>query len=94
MPSGSFNASVEGVAAGAGTARVRVVDGKALLLERVDVVDRGACQVRSAHPVDDDIEAVNNGRGFCEAGGFSSTLLTGITLASAVMAWIGVGIGR
>ena len=45
--------AAEGVAAGAAAAGVRVVDGEALLLDRVGEVDRGAAQVRRAHPVDD-----------------------------------------
>src|SRR5699024_6719477 len=45
--------SAEGVSAGAGAARVRVVDREALLLDRVGEVDRGPCQVRHAHLVDD-----------------------------------------
>src|SRR5690606_40174681 len=45
--------SAEGVAAGAGTGGVRVVDGEALLLDGVDEVDGGAAQVRSAHAVGD-----------------------------------------
>src|SRR4051812_45439164 len=49
--------SVERVAAGAGAARVGVVDREALLLDRVDEVDRGAAEVRAAHPVDDDLDA-------------------------------------
>src|SRR5262249_19352624 len=44
--------SVEGVAAGAGSGGVRVVDGETLLLDGVDEVDRGALDVRGAHPVD------------------------------------------
>src|SRR5262245_24955234 len=43
--------SVEGVSAGTGAGRVRVVDGETLLLDRVDEVDRGTCQVRPAHLV-------------------------------------------
>src|SRR5260370_2147797 len=45
--------SVERVAAGAGTGRVRVVDREALLLDRVHEIDSGACQVRPAHLVRD-----------------------------------------
>src|ERR1700761_1751158 len=41
--------SVEGVAAGAGAGRVRVVDREALLLDGVHEVDRGAHQVRRRH---------------------------------------------
>src|SRR5439155_5513001 len=47
----------ERVAAGAATGRVRVVDGEALLLDRVGEVDGGADEVRGAHPVDDDRDA-------------------------------------
>src|ERR1700684_1101236 len=50
--SGADRASVEGVAAGAGAAGVRVVDGEALLLDGVDEVDRSALDIRRAHPVD------------------------------------------
>src|SRR3954454_15093266 len=50
--------SVEAVTTGAAAARVRVVDGEALLLDRVGEVDRGALEVRGAHPVDDDAHAV------------------------------------
>ncbi|EGJ78010.1 hypothetical protein STTU_5221 [Streptomyces sp. Tu6071] len=49
--------SVEGVAAGAGAGRVRVVDREALLLDRVHEVDRGAAEVRGAHAVGDDLDA-------------------------------------
>src|SRR3954451_5040931 len=49
--------SVEGVAAGAGAARVGVVDREALLLDGVDEVDRRATEVGDAHPVDDDLGA-------------------------------------
>src|SRR4051794_20873298 len=49
--------SVEGVAAGAGAARVRVVDREALLLDGVDEVDGRAREVGDAHPVDDDLDA-------------------------------------
>src|SRR5699024_5805307 len=49
--------SAEGVSAGAGAARVRVVDREALLLDRVREVDRGPCQVRHAHLVDDHFHA-------------------------------------
>src|SRR4051794_29081829 len=51
-------ASAEGVAAGAGTRGVRVVDREALLLDGVDEVDRGSAQVRGAHPVGHDLDAV------------------------------------
>src|SRR5699024_3625155 len=49
---------VERVAAGAGTAGVRVVDGEALLLDRVGEVDGRTTEVGNAHPVDDDLDAV------------------------------------
>src|SRR3954470_19902153 len=48
---------VERVAAGAGAARVRVVDREALLLDGVDEVDGRATQVRAAHAVDDHLDA-------------------------------------
>src|SRR3954467_4508082 len=48
---------VERVAAGAGAARVGVVDREALLLDGVDEVDGRAAQVRAAHPVDDHLDA-------------------------------------
>src|ERR1700748_3291791 len=41
--------SVEGVAAGAGAGRVRVVDREALLLDGVHEVNRGAHEVRRGH---------------------------------------------
>src|SRR6201996_73667 len=41
--------SVEGVAAGAGAGRVRVVDREALLLDGVHEVDRGPHEVRRGH---------------------------------------------
>src|SRR5690606_18765201 len=50
--------SVERVAAGAGATRVRVVDREALLLDRVDEVDLGTLDVRRAHPVHGDPQAV------------------------------------
>src|SRR6516225_260455 len=53
--------SVERVAAGAGPRRVRVVDGEALLLDRVDEVDGGAGQVRGAHLVGDHVHAAELG---------------------------------
>src|SRR5580692_4855913 len=52
-------ASVEGVAAGARTRGVRVVDGETLLLDRVDKVDRRAHQVRGAHLVRHDLHAAD-----------------------------------
>src|SRR4051812_36071630 len=52
---------VEGVAAGAGAGRVRVVDREALLLDRVDEVDHGAVEVGDAHPVDHDGHTVEVG---------------------------------
>src|SRR5580704_2262222 len=54
-------ASVEGVAAGARTRGVRVVDGETLLLDRVDEVDRRAHQVRGAHLVGHDLHAAEVG---------------------------------
>src|SRR3984885_3782414 len=59
--SGAGRASVEGVAAGAGAAGVRVVDGETLLLDGVDEVDRGALDVRRAHPVDGELHAAEVG---------------------------------
>src|SRR5262245_29631318 len=49
--------SVERGAARAGALRVRVVDREALSVDTVDEVDRGAAQVRSAHPVHHDLDA-------------------------------------
>src|SRR5260370_5402816 len=54
-------ASVEGVAAGAGTRRVRVVDRETLLLDRVHEVDGRAHQVRGAHLVGHDLHAAELG---------------------------------
>src|SRR5690349_20629068 len=51
-----YSGSVEGVAARAGVLRVRVVDREALRVDPVGEVDRGAGQVRAAHPVDDDLD--------------------------------------
>src|ERR1700722_7189309 len=48
---------VERVAAGAGSARVRVVDREALLLDGVHEVDGRAHQVRRAHLVGDHVHA-------------------------------------
>src|SRR6516225_7453892 len=48
-----LRASVERVAAGAGPRGVRVVDGEALLLDRVDEVDRGPAEIGGAHLVRD-----------------------------------------
>src|SRR5579863_4887121 len=53
--------SVERVAAGAGPRRVGVVDGEALLLDRVNEVDGGARQVRGAHLVGDHVHAAEVG---------------------------------
>src|SRR6266568_1755038 len=53
--------SVEGVAAGAGTRRVRVVDREALLLDGVHEVDGRAHQVRGAHLVGHDVDAAEVG---------------------------------
>src|SRR6516165_9172793 len=50
-------ASVEGVAASAGTRGVRVVDSETLLLDRVDEIDGRAHQVRGAHLVRHDLHA-------------------------------------
>src|SRR6185369_8181912 len=52
-PTGATRLAAEGVTAGAAAACVRVVDGEALLLDRVCEVDGRADQVRRAHPVDD-----------------------------------------
>src|SRR5260370_17241034 len=54
-------ASVEGVAAGAGTRRIRVVDREALLLDRVREVDGRAHQLRGAHLVGHDLHAAEVG---------------------------------
>src|SRR5690606_27414468 len=48
---------VERVATGARAGGVRVVDGEALLLDRVDEVDGGAHEIGSAHPVGDHAHA-------------------------------------
>ena len=53
----SFGA-VEGLTAGAGVLGVGVIDREALTLNRVSEVDRGTAQVRHAHAVDDDLDAV------------------------------------
>src|SRR3954471_23225366 len=50
--------AAERVAAGAAAPGVRVVDGEALLLDRVGEVDGGAAQIRGAHAIDDDRDAV------------------------------------
>src|SRR4051795_12310346 len=50
--------SVERVPARARVLRVGVVDGEALLLDGVGEVDHRAGEVRGAHPVDDDTDAV------------------------------------
>src|SRR5690554_1416718 len=50
--------SAEGVPTRAASAGVRVVDREALLLQGVLEVDVGAVQVRDAHLVDDDLDAV------------------------------------
>src|SRR5690606_6229411 len=57
----SEETSAEAVAAGAGAARVGVVDGEALLLDGVGEVDRRALEVGGAHPVDDDLHAAEVG---------------------------------
>src|SRR6185312_7724629 len=49
---------VERVPAGAGAARVGVVDRETLLLDRVHEVDRRAGEVRTAHLVGHDLNAV------------------------------------
>src|ERR1700760_1266929 len=49
--------SVEGVAAGAGTGRVRVVDREALLLDGVHEVDRGPHEVRRGHLIGNHADA-------------------------------------
>src|SRR3954447_8643850 len=51
-PGSARRGLVERVAAGAGAAGVRVVDGEALLLDGVNEVDDRTLQVRGAHPVD------------------------------------------
>ena len=51
------NALVEGIAAGARTLSIGVVDGEALLLDRVDEVDRRATEIRGAHSVGDHTDA-------------------------------------
>src|SRR6266542_131930 len=50
--------SVEGVAAGAAALGHRVVEGEARLLQGVQEVDLGLIEVRDAHPVDHDPDAV------------------------------------
>src|SRR6478735_7209965 len=50
--------SVEAVAAGAAAGRVGVVDREPLLRDRVLEVDRRAVEVRDAHVVDDDLDAL------------------------------------
>src|ERR1035438_2401082 len=52
--------SVEGVAAGAGTLRVRVVDREALLLDCVHEVDGRTGQVGSAHLVGHDMHGTES----------------------------------
>src|SRR5450755_365041 len=52
--------SVEGVAAGAGTLRVRVVDREALLLDGVHEVDGRTGQVGSAHLVGHDMHGTES----------------------------------
>src|SRR5437763_3190472 len=53
--------SVERVAAGARTRRVGVVDGEALLLDRVNEVDRGTGEVRGTHLVGDNMHTLVGG---------------------------------
>src|SRR4051794_572817 len=55
--SAGWATSAEAVPAGAGVARVGVVDREALLLDGVDEVDRRATEVRTAHAVDNDLDA-------------------------------------
>src|SRR6266540_2679576 len=50
---------VEALAAGAGALGVGVLDGEARLLERVEVVDAGATEVRRAHAVGDHLDTVD-----------------------------------
>src|SRR5699024_9689081 len=50
--------SVERIATGAATARVRIVDRETLLFDAVDEVDRSAFHIRCAHPVDRELQAV------------------------------------
>src|SRR5580704_9129712 len=57
LPYPPSRGSVEGIAAGAGTRGVRVVDREALLLDRVHEVDGRAHQVRGAHLVGHDLYA-------------------------------------
>lgn len=47
------NVLVEGIPAGARALGIGVVDGEALLLDRVDEVDRRATEIRGAHAVGD-----------------------------------------
>src|SRR5690606_34143970 len=58
-----WRVSVEGVAARAGAARVRVVGREALLVDGVGEVDRRAGEVGHAHPVDDDLDATEVAHG-------------------------------
>src|SRR5690348_18030585 len=52
------DSAAERVTAGATARGVRVVDREALLLDRVGEVDRRAAEVRGAHAIDDDRDAV------------------------------------
>src|SRR5271169_1783626 len=61
LPYPPSRASVEGIAAGAGTRRVWVVDREALLLDRVHEVDGRTHQVRGAHLVGHDLHAAEIG---------------------------------
>src|SRR4051794_27424279 len=55
---GTGGSAAEAVAAGAAARRIRVVDGEALLLDGVGEVDGRAAEVRGAHPVDHQRDAV------------------------------------
>src|SRR5207237_1813863 len=57
----SLGRLAEGLAAGAATGGVGVVDREALLLDRVDEVDRRTQQVGVAHAVDDDVDPAEVG---------------------------------
>src|SRR5690606_37835397 len=49
---------VEGISTGAGSGCGRVVNGEALLRDGVLEIDRGTCEVRDAHLVNDDLDAI------------------------------------
>src|SRR5699024_10186383 len=57
-PPGGRRRSVERGAGGTASAGVRVVDGEALLLDRVGEVDGRTAEAGNAHPVGDDLDAV------------------------------------